>query len=110
MPRTIRKDLIIEVCDKTGIKQQDVACVVDAFLESVMTHLGQGDDVALREFGTFELRVSRRKIGRNPKQPEITIHIPDKHVVRFKPGSKLEQLAAAVPVVALGLNHNHAHA
>ncbi|MBL9129577.1 MAG: HU family DNA-binding protein [Verrucomicrobiaceae bacterium] len=98
MSRVIRRDLIVEVSNKTGIKHQDVATVIDTLLESIMTHLGQGHDVALREFGTFDLRVSRRKIGRNPKQPKVTIHIPDKHVIRFKPGAKLEEMAAAVPV------------
>jgi hypothetical protein len=50
--------------------------------------------------------VSRRKIGRNPKRPDVPIVIPDRHVVRFRPGGKLETLVAAVPVPANGSGHD----
>lgn len=107
MPRVIRKDLIAEISNKTGVKHQDVSRIVDAFLEGLVDHLGQGKVVALRDFGTFDLRVSRRKIGRNPKRPDVPIVIPDRHVIRFRPGGKLETLVASVPVQTGGLNHNH---
>ena len=107
MARVIRKDLIAEISNKTGVKHQDVARIVDAFLDGLVDHLGQGEVVALRDFGTFDLRVSRRKIGRNPKRPDVPIIIPDRHVLRFRPGGKLETLVSSVPVQAGGLNHNH---
>lgn len=98
MLRVAKKDLIIEISDKTGMKHEDVSRVVEGFLGGIAKHLGQGHSVALREFGTFELRVSRRKVGRNPKQPDVTIHIPDRTVVRFRPGQSLEESVAAVPL------------
>ena len=42
MARVIRKDLIAEISDKTGVKHQDVARIVDAFLDGLVDHLGQG--------------------------------------------------------------------
>ena len=98
MGRVIKKELIVEVSDKTGIKHSDVSAVIEEFLKAVTTHLGEGRAVALRDFGTIDLRVSRRKLGRNPRRPETPIYIPDKHVVRFKPGGKLETLVASVPI------------
>ncbi len=107
MARVIRKDLIAEISNKTGAKHQDVARILDAFLDGLVDHLGQGKVVALRDFGTFDLRVSRRKIGRNPKRPDVPIVIPDRHVLRFRPGGKLEALVSSVPIQTGGLNHNH---
>lgn len=98
MPRLVKKDFIIEISNKTGLTHQDVSTVLESFLDGVMDHLGSGNAVALRDFGTFDLRVSRRKLGRNPRQPEKTIPIPDKHIVRFRPSGKFEEVAAAVPV------------
>lgn len=100
MSRIIKKDLISEVSNKTGFKTQDVANVVEAFLAEVVSQLSKGSIVALREFGTFDIRVSRRKVGRNPKQPETPIVIPDRHIVRFRPSGQLESSVAALPVNA----------
>lgn len=106
MARVIRKELIAEVSNKTGAKHQDVSKIIDAFLDRLVDHLGQGKVVALRDFGTFDLRVSRRKIGRNPKRPDVPIIIPDRHVIRFRPGGKLEALVSAVPVRAGALDED----
>lgn len=98
MSRVIKKDLIVEVSNKTGVKAQDVNLVVEAFMKEVAAQLSKGSIVALREFGTFDIRVSRRKVGRNPKQPEVAIPIPDRHIIRFRPSGQLEASVAALPV------------
>lgn len=98
MSRIIKKDLITEVSNKTGIKCQNVAIIVESFLDGIVTHLSKGSIVALREFGTFDIRVSRRKVGRNPKEPETPIMIPDRHVVRFRPSGHLEASVGDLPV------------
>jgi nucleoid DNA-binding protein len=98
MSRVIKKDLISQVSNKTGLKTQDVTLVIESFLDEVASHLGRGTIVALREFGTFDIRVSREKIGRNPKEPTVPIHIPARNNVRFRPGDKLESSVASLPV------------
>jgi nucleoid DNA-binding protein len=92
------------------MKHQDVSKILEAFLDSLVDHLGQGKVVALRDFGTFDLRVFRQKVGRNPKRPDVPIIIPDRHVIRFRPGGKLEALVASVPVAEGEQNHEHAPA
>jgi nucleoid DNA-binding protein len=100
MSRVIKKDLISQVSNKTGLKTQEVTLVVESFLDEVATNLGRGSVVALREFGTFDIRVSSVKVGRNPKQPSVPIHIPARNTVRFRPGGRLENTLAALPVKA----------
>ena len=100
MSRVIKKDLISQVSKKTGLKIQNVTLVLESFLDEVATQLGRGTVVALREFGTFDIRVSSEKVGRNPKQPSVPIHIPARNTVRFRPGGRLENTLAALPVKA----------
>ena len=100
MPRVIKKDLISKVSNKTGLKTQDVTLVIESFLDEVAAQLGRGTIVALREFGTFDIRVSSAKVGRNPKEPSVAIQIPARNTVRFRPGGKLETTLAALPVKA----------
>lgn len=100
MDRVIKKDLIVEVSDITGIKHQDVELVIESFLERITEYLGNGGTIAIREFGTFDLRVARGKPGRNPKRPETPIMIPERYVARFRPAGKMKKRISEIPVAS----------
>jgi nucleoid DNA-binding protein len=97
MATVTKRELINDLSNHTGLKQQDVANLVDAFIDLVGKRLGEGNDVTFRTFGTFEIRVAKAKIGRNPNNPGAEVHIPDRCVVRFKPGRELKNGVAALP-------------
>jgi len=52
--------------------------------------------VVLRNFGTFEIRVAKAKIGRNPNNPEKDVPIPARAIVKFKPGKELKEKVATL--------------
>lgn len=60
-------------------------------LDNITTHLSQNAEVVLRNFGTFEIRVTRPKVGRNPNAPEKDVPIPARAVVKFKPGKEMKE-------------------
>ena len=64
--------------------------------KKMLSELAKGDEVALRKFGTFEVRVTPPKIGRNPRDAEKDIPIPARAIVRFKPGKELREKVAQV--------------
>lgn len=101
MPTITKKELVADLSNLTGMKHADVLTMVEAFMDLVTSRLADGNDVTLRTFGTFDLRVARGKLGRNPKQPNSEMKIPDRCVVRFKPSKELRALVAAVPVEKL---------
>jgi nucleoid DNA-binding protein len=105
MPTITKKELVTELSDVTGAKHADTLAMVEAFMELVSKHLAEGSEITLRTFGTFDLRVARGKIGRNPKQPNSEVMIPDRCVVRFKPSKELKSKVAAVSVHKLNGNH-----
>ena len=74
------------------------------FVELVAAKLAEGRDISLRGFGTLELRISKSKIGRNPKRPGSEVRIPDRCTVRFKPGRELKDRVARLPVEVVRAN------
>lgn len=92
---TIRKrDLMVRVSNDSELTQQQVFDVVQRTLNAVTTELADGNTVVLRNFGTFEVRQTKAKIGRNPKDPEKDVPIPPRAVVRFKPGKEMKDRVA----------------
>jgi DNA-binding protein HU-beta/integration host factor subunit alpha len=58
--------------------------------------LAQGESVALRNFGAFEVKEMRAKIGRNPKDPSKNVPIPARAVVKFKAGKEMKEKVASM--------------
>jgi len=74
--------------------------VVQALIDEITESLAQGDTVVMRNFGTFEVREMKAKIGRNLKQPGKDVPIPARAAVKFKPGKELkEKVATTLHVV-----------
>ena len=110
MSTITKKELITELSDVTGIKHSDVTLMLECFMELAVKHLAAGNEITLRTFGTFDLRVAKGKVGRNPKQPNSDVMIPDRCVVRFKPSKELKTRVASVPIQQVQhLNGNGAH-
>ena len=49
--------------------------------------------VELRNFGVFEVRRRAARRGRNPRTGE-KVSVPERYVVRFKPGKEMEERIA----------------
>ena len=97
MATITKREIVSDLSDQTGLNQSEVAQLVDAFIELVGKRLAEGNDVTFRTFGTFEVRVSKAKIGRNPNKPDAEVRIPDRCTVRFKPGRELKSSVASLP-------------
>jgi DNA-binding protein HU-beta len=62
-----KQELIKNICDLTGVSGAVADGVFKAFVESVTEALRKGDEVKLIGFGTFSVKKSEAKIGRNPR-------------------------------------------
>lgn len=98
MATVTKKDIVNRLSDKLGITQTQSTAALEAIMDIISSSLTDGHDVALRTFGTFEVRVTKGKLGRNPTRPEVEMVIPPRHVVRFKPGREIKESVAALPV------------
>ncbi len=86
-----KRDLVTRVARQTGRPRQDVAEFLDLFLEGIIESLAAGETIEFRKFGVFTIEKRRSRIGRNPKQPQNTVVIPERRVVKFKPGLLMRQ-------------------
>jgi nucleoid DNA-binding protein len=86
-----KRDLVVRIADETGLIQQDVAVVLQKSLDYITDALEQGETVEFRNFGVFEINTRKARIGRNPNKPEDVVTIPERKVVKFKPGKIMKQ-------------------
>ncbi len=84
-----KRDLVIRISNETGLVQQQVLDVVQKTLDCIAEALAKGDKVELRNFGVFEVKIRKARIGRNPNAPETDVPIPERSVVKFKPGKEM---------------------
>jgi len=84
-----KRDLVIHIAEDTGLKQNDVMNVVQKTLDGITAALAKGQKVELRNFGVFEVRTRRARIGRNPNSPTTDVPIPARTVVIFKAGKEM---------------------
>jgi DNA-binding protein HU-beta len=59
-------------------------------MESIKEVLGNDDKLKIIGFGTFAVSNQKERKGRNPQTGE-EIKIPERKVVRFKPGKNLKE-------------------
>ena len=85
-----KRDLVSRISSETGLNQQQVLDVVQKTLDHISEALAQGDKVELRNFGVFEVKVRKARVGRNPNSPETDIPIPQRTVVKFKAGKEMK--------------------
>jgi nucleoid DNA-binding protein len=87
-----KRDLVVRISKETGIIQEDVFTVLQKSLDYITETLVRGEHIEFRDFGVFEVTVRKQRIGRNPNRPENVVTIPERKVVKFKPGKKMKAL------------------
>jgi nucleoid DNA-binding protein len=73
-----------------ALSQQQVFFVVQKTLDYITESLAKGETIEFRDFGVFEIKTRKPRIGRNPNKPENTVVIPERRVVKFKPGKEMK--------------------
>ena len=79
------------ISNETGLVQHQVFDVVQRTLDHLTDALAKGDTVELRNFGVFEVRLTKARVGRNPNKPETSFVIPPRATVKFKSGKIMRQ-------------------
>ena len=96
-----KRDLVLRICEDTDLVQQQVFDTVQRTFDHIIKALAQGQKVELRNFGIFEVRVRKARIGRNPSAPGTKVPIPERTVVKFKAGREMRlEVAKLAPKLA----------
>ena len=81
-----KADLVHQVADAIGpgITRRDCTLVVDGFLNAIKQALASGQNIEIRRFGTFKVRIRKERLARNPRTGD-PVPVPARAVPVFKP-------------------------
>jgi len=85
-----KRELVVEVAERLGYTQNEVAGVVQATLDAITESLTRGSRIEIRNFGVFEVKTRDARVGRNPRTGE-EVPITKKRVATFKAGKALKE-------------------
>lgn len=77
--------LIAKIAEKAELNKKQAEAALNAFTDTIVEALKEGDKVQLMGFGTFEVKERAARTGRKPSTGE-TIEIPAKKSPVFKAG------------------------
>ena len=84
-----KRDLVIRISEETGLIKSQVFEVVQKTLDHISEALAKGDKVELRNFGVFDVKIRKARVGRNPNKPATDVPIPARAMVKFKAGKEM---------------------
>ena len=84
-----KNELVEKVAEGASLTKADAERAINALVDAVSGALVEGDNVALKCLGTFEVRERKARTGINPRTRE-TIEIPTSKVPAFKASSTLK--------------------
>ncbi len=92
-----KRELVNRISEEIGLTQQQVHLVVQKTLDAIVESLVKGDTIEFRDFGVFEVKTRKARLGRNPNRPENTVSIPPRRIVKFKPGKSMKEKVQNLP-------------
>ena len=84
-----KRDLVARIARNLNIGQEDVMSILQMALDTITDELAAGNTIEFRNFGVFEVLKRKARVGRNPNRPKDVVAIPDRSVVKFKPGKEM---------------------
>jgi integration host factor subunit beta len=102
MTNLTKREIVQEIYGKSGFPQKQIVDTVQQTLDIIQRALAAGRNVELRNFGVLDVQVRKQRLGRNPNQPNATVVIPERAVVRFKSGKVLKQQLKKIDLATLG--------
>ena len=78
-----KAEMVKAVAEGAGISQAAAEKAISATVDTILARTMAGEKVSLQGFGTFELKESGEKQGRNPKTG-AALTIAAKKTIRFK--------------------------
>ncbi len=85
-----KQDIVNSIYMQIGYSKKISENLLEDFFDIIYQSLKKNNKVKISNFGTFEVRFKKSRIGRNPKTKEKKI-ISERKVVLFKPSKELKK-------------------
>lgn len=103
----IKADIVKKVAQEFSLKDKEALAIVDQTLEAMKKIVADQGRLEIRDFGVFQTKRRKERIGRNPKDKK-EYPIPSRQVVTFKMGKELK-LSGAGHVDGSGAESGDGH-
>ena len=98
-----KKELVHRIAEQTGVTKVVAKDVIQAFLNSIIDELSEGNRLEFREFGVFGSRERAARLAQNPRTLE-KVPVPAKRIVKFKVGRLMRKKVSGEDVGDLSLD------
>lgn len=88
----IKIDVVKRIAQHLKLKDAEALAVVDAILDSIKETIIEHERLEIRDFGVFQTKIRKPRIGRNPRNRK-EYPIPPRRVVTFKLGKELKDFS-----------------
>ena len=90
----VKAEIVKRIAESLNMKDKEALFVVDAIIDSMKETITENKRLEIRDFGVFQVKERKPRIGRNPKN-KVAYPIPPHNVVTFKSGKDLKSLPLA---------------
>jgi nucleoid DNA-binding protein len=85
----IKAEIVKRAADRLKMRDKEALVVIDGIIESIKKVVAEQGRLEIRDFGVFQTKTRKERIGRNPKDKK-EYPIPSRRVVTFKMGRELK--------------------
>ena len=85
-----KKEILNSLYMQIGLSKRILDTIFEDILNIITENLKKNKKVKIANFGTFEIRYKKKRVGRNPKTKEKKI-ISERNVVIFKPSKDFKK-------------------
>jgi len=96
MATITKKELIDQIAEDLRCNRALAKQIIQAFLDSIIAELCNGNRLEFRDFGVFESKYRASRQAQNPKTLD-KVRVPPRRSVKFKAGRILKQRLRAIP-------------
>ena len=90
-----KKDLVNSIYMQLGFSKLVSENLIDDFFDIIISSIIEQNIIKISKFGTFELRLKKTRIGRNPKTKELK-EISSRKVLLFKPSKEFKRFVNSI--------------
>ena len=90
-----KKDLVNSIYMQLGFSKLISENLIDDFFNIIISSFIGQNKIKIDKFGTFELRLKKTRIGRNPKTKELK-EISSRKVLLFKPSKEFKRFINSI--------------
>ena len=84
-----KKEITAQMSKDAGITSPQADKAFRSLMEGIKNSLKKGERAAFSGFGSFEIKMGKKRKARNPTTGKL-IAIPEKKRIKFKPGKILK--------------------